>query len=93
MLPRYDRGDEIEAITITIRSYVPFYEPGRGFDLGEPFTIEVPLGITIREIVQNILSISVDQIGIIVVNGVLAKEDATVSQGDTIDLYALLDGG
>lgn len=48
---------------------------------------------TLEELTHKILLQNVNQIGIMAVNGKVAKEDTTLAQGDKVDLYALLAGG
>jgi len=55
--------------------------------------MELPPGITLGGLAQRILAKNIDQLGIMAVNGGVAKEDLVLSPGDKIDLYALLDGG
>jgi len=81
------------SITVTIRSFVPPYPPMEGYEVGKPFRIEVPKGITLGDLAERILSQNRDQMGIMAVNGHLARKDRVLSPGDRIDFYALIDGG
>jgi sulfur carrier protein ThiS len=80
-------------ITVIVRSFIPLLEPSEGFNLGEPFKITIPEGMTSGELAQKILSKNVNQLGIVAVNGKKASENTILAEGDKIDLYALLDGG
>jgi sulfur carrier protein ThiS len=63
------------------------------FRLGEPFEMTIPEPFTVGDLARSLLSKNVNQIGILAVNGKPANEDAILSEGDRVDLYALLDGG
>lgn len=80
-------------ITVTVRSFIFPYEPLEDFDLGKPFKMKIRPNTTLEELTHKILLQNVNQIGIMAVNGKVAKEDTTLAQGDKVDLYALLAGG
>jgi len=82
-----------DTISVTVRSFIPAPESGKRCELGRPFKMELPPGITLGGLAQRILAKNIDQLGIMAVNGGVAKEDLVLSPGDKIDLYALLDGG
>ena len=85
--------EDKDFITVTIKSFVPPDEPIEGFQPGEPFKFRLPQKTPLGELVQKIYSRKMNQIGIMAVNGEIACPNAILSQGDKIDLYALLDGG
>lgn len=76
-----------------VRSFIPPSKPMSDFRLGESFEMTIPERFTVGELAQSLLSKNVNQAGIFAVNGKPANEDTILSQGDRIDLYALLDGG
>ncbi len=80
-------------ITVTVRSFISPRESVEGYELGRPFQIELPRGITLGELAERILSKNINQLGMMAVNGGVAKQNLVLSQGDRIDLYALIDGG
>jgi sulfur carrier protein ThiS len=80
-------------ITVMVRSFIPPSKPMSDFRLGESFEMTIPERFTVGELAQSLLSKNVNQAGIFAVNGKPANEDTILSQGDRIDLYALLDGG
>ena len=82
-----------DIITVTVRSFIPSRESIEGYELGRPFEIELPRGVTLEGLAQRILSKNINQLGIMAVNGEVAKKNLVLSQGDQIDLYALIDGG
>jgi sulfur carrier protein ThiS len=80
-------------ITVTVKSFISPLNPMEGFRLGESFEMTIPGGMTLGELTRKLLRKNVNQIGIMAVNGKVALEDATLSAGDKIDLYSLLNGG
>jgi len=80
-------------MTVIVRSFVFPNEPLEKFHLGEPFQFNLAEGTTLGEFVQTMFSKNSGQVGILAVNGRVASEATTLSEGDRIDLYALLDGG
>ena len=80
-------------ITVTVRAFIPPPRSEGEYELGRPFTIELPRGVTLGELAQKILSKNINQLGLMAVNGGIAKENLVLSPGDKIDLYALIDGG
>jgi sulfur carrier protein ThiS len=76
-----------------VKSFIPPSKPMSTFRLGEPFEMSVPEPFTVGELARSLLSKNVNQVGILAVNGKPANEDVILSQGDRVDLYALLDGG
>ena len=80
-------------MVVIIRTFVPPNESIEGFRLGEPFEFNLMDGTTLKELTQRILSKNKGQIGIMAVNGRVAREDTVLFEGDKIDLYSLLDGG
>lgn len=81
------------SITVTIRSFVSPDEPIVGFRLGESFTMNLPAGITMGELIGKIFYKKSGQIGVMAVNGELVAEEAVLLPGDSIDLFPLLEGG
>ena len=82
-----------DSITVMVRSFIPRQEFLEGYELGRPFKIELPRGMTLGGLAQRIFGKNINQLGISAVNGQLAKENLVLAPGDKIDLYALLDGG
>ena len=82
-----------DSIVVTVRSFVPALHPPAGYGFGEPFKMELPRGITAKELTERILAKNIDQLGITAINGKAALGDAVLSQGDRVDLYALIEGG
>ena len=82
-----------DIITVTVRSFIPPQERVEGYELGRPFKIEMPGGITLEGLAQRILAKNINQLGIMAVNGEVAKGSLVLAPGDKIDLYAFLDGG
>ena len=82
-----------DIITVTVRSFIPPQESVKGYELGRPFKIEMPRGITLEGLAQRILSKNINQLGIMAVNGEVSQKNLVLAPGDKIDLYALLDGG
>jgi len=80
-------------ITVMVRSFIPPSKPMSDFRLGESFEMTIPERFTVGELARSLLLKNVNQVGIFAVNGKPANEDTILSQGDRIDLYALLDGG
>lgn len=81
------------AIVVTVRTFIPALNPPAGYVFGEPFPMELPQGLTARELAERILAKNIDQLGITAVNGKVAQPHAVLSQGDRIDLFALIEGG
>jgi hypothetical protein len=82
-----------DSITVTVRSFVPALNPPAGYAFGEPFPMELPRGITARELAERILAKNIDRLGIIAINGQAARVDAVLSPSDRVDLFALIEGG
>ncbi len=82
-----------DSIVVTVRSFVPALNPPPGYRFGEPFPMELPRGITARELAERILARNIDQLGITAIHGKVAQPHAVLSQGDRIDLFALIEGG
>ena len=82
-----------DLITVTIKSFVSPNESMEGFQPGEPFKFHLPQNTPLGELVQKIFSKNMNQIGLMAVNGQIASKNVILSQGDRIELYALLDGG
>ena len=82
-----------DKISITVRSFVPPHEFLEGYELGRPFKIDLPRGMTVGGLAQKILGKNIDQLGISAVNGELAKGNLVLSEEDKIDFYALIEGG
>ena len=80
-------------ITVMVKSFIPPCKPMNNFRVGEPFEMTIPERFTVGELATSLLSENINQIGIFAVNGKHANEDAVLSQGDRVNLYALLDGG
>ena len=80
-------------ITVTIRSYITPDAPIAGFQIGDPFAMNLPEGIRLDELTHRIFYKKFDEIGVMAVNGELASEETVLSPGDAIDLYPLLEGG
>ena len=80
-------------ITVTISSYVTPDAPLAGFQIGEPFAMNLPHGIRLDELSRRIFHKKFDEIGVMAVNGELASEERVLSPGDAIDFYPLLEGG
>ncbi len=85
--------DQEDSITLTIRSFITPDEPIAGFNPGESFTLDLPGGITLEELIGKLFYKKFDQIGVMAVNGKLASEETRLSPGDSIDFYPLLEGG
>jgi hypothetical protein len=85
--------DQNDSITVTIRSYISPDEPVDGYRFGESFRMDLPCGITMRDLMGRIFSKKSAQIGVMAVNGTLASEETILMQGDSIDLFPLLEGG
>ena len=85
--------DDKDFVMVTIRSFVPRNESPDSFEPGEPFDFRLPRNTTLGELVRKLFSNKMNQIGIMALNGQIASENVTLSQGDKIDLYPLLDGG
>jgi sulfur carrier protein ThiS len=81
------------SIVVTVRSFVPALHPPAGYIFGEPFQMELPNGITAQELAARILAKNIDQLGITAINGKAAPGHAVLSQGDRVDLFALIEGG
>jgi sulfur carrier protein ThiS len=81
------------SIVVTVRSFVPALNPPVGYVFGEPFKMELPRGITVRELGEKILAKNINQLGITAINGKVAQAHVVLSQGDRVDLYALIEGG
>jgi hypothetical protein len=82
-----------EKIGITLRSFIPPQEPLEGYELGRPFKMELPRGMSVGGLAQKILGKNINQLGISAVNGQLAKENLILSGEDKIDFFALIEGG
>ena len=82
-----------DKISITVRSFIPPPEFFEGYELGRPFKMELPRGVTVGGVAQKILGKNINQLGISAVNGQLAKENLVLSGEDKIDFFALIEGG
>lgn len=82
-----------DKISVTVRSFIPPHEFVKGYELGRPFKIELPRGMTLGGLAQRIFGKNINQLGISAVNGELAKENLVLSEEDKIDFYALIEGG
>lgn len=86
-------NNDKDLITVTIKSFLSPNEPMEGFQLGESFKFHLPQNTPLGELIQKMFSQKMNQVGLIAVNGQIASKNVILSQGDKIDLYALLDGG
>ena len=82
-----------DKISITVRSFIPPPEVFEGYELGRPFKMELPRGMTLGGLAQKILGKNINQLGISAVNGQLAKENLVLSGEEKIDFFALIEGG
>ena len=82
-----------DSITVTVRSFVPALHPPAGYVFGEPFQLQLPRGITAKELAEGILARNIDRLGITAINGKAAPGHAVLFQGDRVDLFALIEGG
>ena len=82
-----------EKIGITLRSFIPPQESLEGYELGRPFKMELPRGMTVGGLAQRILGKNINQLGISAVNGQLAKENLILAGEDKIDFFAMIEGG
>ncbi len=80
-------------MAVTLRSYLYPDAPLAGFELGEALSLKVPAGSTLGEFAGRFFHKQLAQIGVLAVNGKLATEETVLQPGDTIDIYALLEGG
>jgi hypothetical protein len=82
-----------DLMLVTIRSFIPLNKSVDSFQPGKPFDFYLERNTTLGELVKELFPNNENQIGIMAVNGQIASENVVLSQGDKIDLYALLDGG
>ncbi len=80
-------------ISVTLRSFIPSHGSLGAYELGRPFRLELPRGITVGELARKILGDNIIQLGLSAVNGQLAKEDLVLAEDDRIDFFALIEGG
>ncbi|MGI6492001.1 MAG: hypothetical protein ACOX0T_06270 [Pelotomaculum sp.] len=80
-------------ITITLRSHVPPTACADIFDLGKPFQVKVKRNSTLNECLEQLFTTNKKHIGFTSINGRLAKEDTTLSEGDVVFVYSLASGG
>ena len=85
--------EQSDSVTLTVRSFLFPDEPQAGFEPGRPFTLNVPLGTTVEQLLARLYLKKSDQIGVTALNGKLASGETILSSGDAIDFYPLLDGG
>jgi hypothetical protein len=80
-------------ITVTLRSHVPPSAYVNNFEFGKPFQIRVECNTTLKEFLQKLFVENMNNIGLIAVNGKLARENRTLLEGDVIFVYSLAGGG
>jgi hypothetical protein len=85
--------DDTHSISVAVRSFVTPPQRVDGFELGKRFPFRLSDRATLGELVRRVLGERSDEVGVMAVNGRVAKEDIALSEGDEIDLHALLDGG
>jgi molybdopterin converting factor small subunit len=85
--------DQNDSMTLTVRSLITPDEPITGFIRGEAIKMDLPVGMTMGELIDKIFYKKFDQIGVMAVNGGLASSETRLSPGDVIDFYPLLEGG
>ncbi|TEB05719.1 hypothetical protein Psch_02760 [Pelotomaculum schinkii] len=80
-------------ITVTLRSHVAPSANIKDFELGKPFQIRVEYNTTLEDFLQQLFFENRNAIGFIAINGKLAKENSTLSDGDIVYAYSLIGGG
>jgi sulfur carrier protein ThiS len=81
------------SITVTVRSFIFSRMQIKGFDLGEPFQMVLPLGSTVESLARKILTNKMSQLGIMAINGKVTSGDTELREGDRVDLFELIQGG
>jgi hypothetical protein len=82
-----------DSISITFRSFVLPTDPQDGFSLGQPLSLRVSPGTPVGRLLDRFFAERVNQIGMVVINGKVAKESLLLGEGDRVDVYELLGGG
>ncbi len=86
--------DEKEkSIHIIMRSYVLPPESGDDFPLGKSLPVQVHAGTSVGKFLEDIFGGRKDYIGMVVVNGTIAKENVLLREGDRVDIHEILGGG
>ena len=82
-----------KSITVTLRSHLTPSVYIEGFELGKRCQVKLTGNITLKEFAQKVFFQYKNHIGIIAVNGIIAKETRILQEGDEVDIYSLMAGG
>ena len=82
-----------DSITITLRSYV--LPPGSedDFPLGQPLPFGVSPGTRVGKLLEELFGERANQVGMVVINGKVAKSEMFLTDGDRVDVFEILGGG
>jgi molybdopterin converting factor small subunit len=86
-------SEDTVSISVVVRSFVTPPQHVEGFEHGKRFPYLMSERTTLGELVRSILGEKADEVGVMAVNGHIAKEDLVLSEGDVIDLHEQLAGG
>ncbi|NPV74618.1 MAG: MoaD/ThiS family protein [Pelotomaculum sp.] len=75
-------------VTVKLHTFLKKYHPAGG----EVNRIEYRKGMTVQEVLEH-LGLDAGAVGLILVNGRLARANCELAEGDAIDLYPVFGGG
>jgi sulfur carrier protein ThiS len=86
-------AEKDDSITITLRSYV--LPPGSedDFPLGQPLPFGVSPGTRVGQLLEKLFGERANQVGMVVINGKMAKAEMLLTDGDRVDVFEILGGG
>lgn len=80
-------------VTVTIRSHVRPSINIQGFALGKPFPFQIESNSGLEGLKQHLFGKNSKDLGLVSVNGRLAKEDVRLVDGDVVFIFSLAMGG
>lgn len=80
-------------ITVTIRSHLRPSTNIQGFALGKPFLFQIESNSGIEGLMQHLFRKNIKDLGLVSVNGRLAKDDIRLVEGDVVFIFSPAMGG
>jgi len=84
---------ESATIRIKLVSFILPCEELADFDLGRPVTLDLPPQTRLGDLTGRFFKDRLNEIGLMVLNDSQAPSEATLSDGDEVVIYPLIDGG
>jgi len=80
-------------INVTLRSHLTPSIHIEGYQPGKKIGMRLNDNLTVRDLVQQLFPDQQNRIGIIAVNGTMARDTQILQDGDAVDIYSLMPGG